>query len=236
MDAQSRGKGGGGVGGPRRLALKTKADGNHAGMCSGCAVQEVVVTESTAAMVRRDATMSMAKANLFTLLIGLPLVIAAVFAYGMIWGGGSFRSGFGEIFSRPLTFVLIMVVGIVVHELIHGLAWALAARKPWRAFRFGFQLKTLTPYAHCTEPMPAWAYRIGVVMPGLLMGLLPLGAGLLREVGWLFVFGLLFTLAAGGDALILWLLRGVPATTLVEDHPSEAGCVVLEPALVSGEA
>lgn len=236
MKVQPRGQGGGGAGAPCRVGRKTTEDGNHARRGSGRAVQEVVVTESTAAMVRRDATMSMAKANLSTLLIGLPLVIAAVFAYGLIWGGASFQSGFGEIFSRPLTFVLIMAVGIVVHELIHGLAWALAARKPWRAFRFGFQLKTFTPYAHCTEPMPAWAYRIGVVMPGLLLGLLPLGAGLLSGVGWLFVFRLLFTLAAGGDALILWLLRGAPATALVEDHPSEAGCVVLEPAPVAGEA
>jgi hypothetical protein len=38
---------------------------------------------------------------------------------------------------------------------------------------------------------------------------------------------LIFTLAAGGDALILWLLRGVPAGRLVRDHPSKPGCLVL---------
>jgi hypothetical protein len=41
-------------------------------------------------------------------------------------------------------------------------------------------------------------------------------------------FGLLFTFAAGGDALVLWLLRGVAPHRLVEDHPTRAGCFVWE--------
>jgi hypothetical protein len=185
--------------------------------------------------VRRDVTISMAKANLYTMLFGLPLVVTVAVVYSLIWDANSFWRGFEDIFGRLLTFGLILVVGVVVHELLHALGWAIAARKPWRAFRFGFQLKTLTPYAHCTEPMPARAYRVGVLMPGLLLGLLPLGVGLLSGAGWLFVFGLLFTFVAGGDALILWVLRRVPGTALVEDHPSAAGCVVIEPAPDAGE-
>lgn len=34
--------------------------------------------------------------------------------------------------------------------------------------------------------------------------------------------------SAGGDWLILWLIRNVKAGSLVEDHPSKAGCYVLE--------
>jgi hypothetical protein len=32
------------------------------------------------------------------------------------------------------------------------------------------------------------------------------------------------TFCAGGDLLVLLLLRGVPANALVEDHPTRAGC------------
>ena len=35
--------------------------------------------------------------------------------------------------------------------------------------------------------------------------------------------------AAGGDWLVLWLLRGVSPGAFVEDHPTRAGCYVLEP-------
>jgi hypothetical protein len=49
------------------------------------------------------------------------------------------------------------------------------------------------------------------------------------ESGDLFWFSLIHTAAAGGDWLILWLIRGVKAGSLVEDHPSNAGCYVLAP-------
>jgi hypothetical protein len=47
--------------------------------------------------------------------------------------------------------------------------------------------------------------------------------------GNLFWFGLVHTAAAGGDWLILWLIRKLKAGRLVEDHPTNAGCYVLEP-------
>jgi hypothetical protein len=46
---------------------------------------------------------------------------------------------------------------------------------------------------------------------------------------WIASIGGLFVLAAGGDLLILLLVRNVGATCLVEDHPIRAGCYVLEP-------
>ena len=45
---------------------------------------------------------------------------------------------------------------------------------------------------------------------------------------FIFIFGLAFILAAGGDILILWLLRKVKAGSLVEDHPKRAGCYVID--------
>jgi hypothetical protein len=44
----------------------------------------------------------------------------------------------------------------------------------------------------------------------------------------LFFFGFLYTTAAGGDFLILWIIRNVKPNTLVEDHPSNAGCYIFE--------
>ena len=95
--------------------------------------------------------------------------------------------------------------------------------------RLGFQWKVLTPYAHCTVPMPARPYRIGAAVPGIALGIVPIAAATALGNGPLLAFGLFFLLAAGGDALILWLLRDVPGDRLVEDHPTRAGCYVLTP-------
>jgi hypothetical protein len=43
------------------------------------------------------------------------------------------------------------------------------------------------------------------------------------------LFGLLFTAAAGGDALVLWRIRQEPAEAWVLDHPTQAGCMIVEP-------
>jgi hypothetical protein len=107
-------------------------------------------------------------------------------------------------------------------------AWALFAKKPLSVFKLGFQWKSITPYAHCKEPMDIQPYRVGSFAPGLLLGILPWMASLFTGDILLFLFGLLYTIAAGGDFLILWIIRNVKPGTLVEDHPTNAGCYVFE--------
>lgn len=73
------------------------------------------------------------------------------------------------------------------------------------------------------------AYRLGGLMPGLVLGLILYALSLILGNGTLLLFGVIHTLAAGGDCLVLWLLRGVRPGALVEDHLTRAGSYVLEP-------
>lgn len=66
-------------------------------------------------------------------------------------------------------------------------------------------------------------------MPGLVLGIFPSLIGIITGYGWIMLFGLLFLLAAGGDILIIWLIRNVEAGKLVKDHPTRAGCCIIEP-------
>lgn len=165
---------------------------------------------------RRDLSIPMANANLYSLAI-LPLValLAAVFVY--LWGYGALSDG--ATFERPVVSIvavyvigfLVVAFGIAAHEAIHGLSWAYFGGKQMSAIKFGFQVKTLTPYAHCKEPIEARTYRIEAAMPGLVVGLLPSLVGIATGNGWIMLFGLFFTFAAGGDLLVLWLIRKVDA-------------------------
>lgn len=173
-----------------------------------------------------DRTTSVAAANVAALAGVLPVLAALAVSFGLVWGWEALGSGFGALVSPLWRFVLVFAAGVLAHELLHAAAWRLAGA-PAGSVRLGFQLKTLTPYAHCSAAMPARAYRIGAATPGVVLGLVPALLGLALGLGGVFWFGLLFTLAAGGDALILWLLRGVEGHRLVEDHPEKPGCSVV---------
>lgn len=172
-----------------------------------------------------DRSFSIGRANGIAVFGFIPPLVLLALLYVAIHGG---RSLFDPLRDASLLVTLVLLLGgIAAHELLHLVAWKLAARPSAGALRLGFQWRTLTPYAHCDEPMSARAYLIGAATPGVVLGLLPVAIGLLAGWGGWMWFGLLFTLAAGGDALILWLLRDVPASRMVIDHPSRAGCIVL---------
>ena len=176
----------------------------------------------------RDLSVSLARANVLTLAIAVPLVGLMLIVYRLLApeDGGL---ALGGTLAYALAFLALVVVGILAHEGIHGLAWAYFGRFPLARIRFGFQASTLTPYAHALDPMPARAYRLGAALPALLLGVLPFAVGTAVGSAGVALYGMIFTFAAGGDLLVLWLIRNVDARARVLDHPSRAGCIVLAP-------
>ena len=172
---------------------------------------------------KRDLSISMERANMLILFTSIPVVVVQFVLFTLVHGGGK-----TDITWNIVIFILAILIGVVVHELIHGLTWAIFGRKPFSAVQFGFQWKTFTPYAHLKEPVEVNAYRLGAFMPGFILGILTYLLSLVSGSGDLFWFSLIHTAAAGGDWLILWLIRGVRTGALVEDHPTNAGCYVLE--------
>ncbi len=174
-----------------------------------------------------DRSASLVAANAYALVLAVPLLALLVVPFGLAWGWAAVADGAVWWADRPALALAALVVGVLAHEGLHAIAWRASARLPPGAVRLGFNWKVLTPYAHCSAPMPARAYRIGAATPGVALGLVPAAAALATGSGPLLAFALLFTLAAGGDALILWLLRGVPPDARVVDHSTRAGCLVL---------
>ena len=167
-------------------------------------------------------TISMLVANLMA--IGMFVVIGAVLgiAFYSIHGSRELDSWNDML----LWFVLLMVLGIAVHELIHGITWLILTHNSFRHLSFGFLPGGV--YCHIDVPMTKRQYVIGAMMPLLLLGILPtLVAFFNGSLLWL-LLGIVFIVSAAGDMMIVWVIRKEPADVLVYDHPSEAGCYIYQ--------
>jgi len=171
---------------------------------------------------KRDLSVSMLRANILGLALIIPVFLILTNIYFRLYGSAQI-----EINGSALIFFVVLIVSVVVHELIHGLTAMFFTKQPFSTVKFGFNLKTLTPYAHMKTTLEVTRYRIVVFLPGLILGIIPYILGLALGNIALALFGVIHIIAAGGDWLILWLIRKVKPGIMVEDHPTRAGCYVL---------
>ena len=180
--------------------------------------------------------MTAGKANLFALVFLIPLVLIVAFPYYYFWPEQFSKQSIGAYVKarEALTFAdisigaIVIVTGVVAHELLHGLGWSFYAKKGWKSIRFGIVWKYLTPFCHCKEPLKLGAYRIGSILPSIVLGFIPSILALITGNLWILIFGFFFTFAAGGDFLILWLLRMERSSAWIQDHPEKIGCMIIQ--------
>lgn len=172
---------------------------------------------------KRDLSVSLERANLIVLFIGIPFATVMFWAFSILHNAEKMETTW-----NTFVFLFIILIGIILHELIHGIGWVLFGKQSFSNIKFGVLWSALTPYAHLKVPIEVNAYRIGAFLPGLIVGIIPFILSLILGNGNLFWFGLLHTIAAGGDWIVLWMIRKLKPGTLVEDHPSRAGCLVFE--------
>ena len=168
--------------------------------------------------VAEKKTISILWANLLAVVLFAVVAVAGWAIMYSLWD----NLHFGGIDS--LIFLVGIVLGLVVHELVHGVTWLLLLKKGFSHLSFG--LMTGAVYCHIDVPMDKRKYVIGALMPLLLVGVVPWVAAILSgSLTWMLV-GAVMISGAIGDIMIVWTLRSEPASTLVYDHPSEIGCYV----------
>lgn len=176
-------------------------------------------------MSNKTITTTVLKANLFSLAISIPLLVLYVVPFLMLHSIEKLAEGIDYML---IWFILVFPVGIIFHELLHGVTWALFAEKGWSSIRFGVQWKVLTPYCHCTKPLFKWQYLLGTIMPFVIMGVNPVIYSLFSGNAFVLIFGLFFSWAAGGDLLGVWMLRSVKWHQCVADHPYQLGFSIVD--------
>ncbi len=162
---------------------------------------------------------------LYVALYGVP--------FGLLWDlDGAITVMKNNIHSKDSNvrwiYGIVIVAGIAVHELIHGVVFAFFAKKGIKSVKFGIVWKMLTPYAHCKEPLPIRSYMLGVIMPFILLGFLPGIYAIFTGNLPLLFFAIFFSGAAVGDFMILNLIYKENKDNLVLDHPTEGGCFILK--------
>ena len=166
---------------------------------------------------------------LYIRLLGV-LVIALVVPFTIIHfqSFNFYFSNFSWLIFLKDTFLFIVSIfaGIILHEAIHGLTWALFVKERLRAISFGILKKSFTPYCHCKGFLQVKHYIVGAIMPAILLGIMPTLWAFVNGSVMIFFLGIYFIVAASGDFLIIYLLRNEHHNDYVKDHETQPGCIV----------
>ncbi len=124
--------------------------------------------------------------------------------------------------SFYIMFIAIIVVSVVLHELLHGIGWAISSGKGWKVVRFN--INAMMPSCACKVALKKKSYLIGVLAPFVVLGL--------GSILFVFIYPGTVSLltmmvnftAAGADLLIAFSVLK-EENCLIADHPTEAGYV-----------
>ena len=173
--------------------------------------------------IKEEVIINLSWANVFVLIVLVVALIIFGIPYLLIWQETVVNDIHASSYS--LIFFLALVFGIVLHELIHGIFWAAFTKEGFKSIKFGIMpaSKFFSPYCHCKEPLKLNHYRLGAIMPLVILGIIPTIISIC--IGSLFIFGLgvFFISSACGDILIFKKTLKEKKDSLLFDHPSEAG-------------
>ena len=176
---------------------------------------------------KTELTISIVKANVFAIVLLIPVMVIGFGLFFLL--NREFRM------ARSVSDMLLLAGGVLIltvaHELVHGLSWALFTGQHMKDIEFGFMKEYLTPYCACKVPLKKGQYIFGALMPLVLVGLVPLAAGILTGYFPLLLIGIVMTVSAAGDIMIVWNIlryRSAAAEVLYVDHPTQGGGIIFE--------
>ncbi|PIQ49886.1 MAG: hypothetical protein COW03_02575 [Cytophagales bacterium CG12_big_fil_rev_8_21_14_0_65_40_12] len=107
------------------------------------------------------------------------------------------------VLLKYLLFMVAWIVGIFIHEFIHGFTFALFGKYGFKSVRFGIEKGTFLFYTSFLEPLPKFGFIVGGIMPSIILGVIPAILALIFGDFVLALFGSIFLYGAGGDFLMV---------------------------------
>lgn len=133
-----------------------------------------------------------------------------------------------SLFDYPIAFIMALLVGIFLHELLHGLPAAIFSKNGFKSVNYGVYWKYLTPYTHCKEPLELRKYKTVLLTPGIILGIIPEIIGIIIQNFDTLMFGVVFTIGALGDLMVFERVKGMNNNILVKDHPESMGLIFID--------
>lgn len=167
-----------------------------------------------------------ASANAASFILFATCVVVFGGAFTALHGFALLKAGFVSFLTNYVVLLLCVTMGMVIHELLHAVAFAMGTHARWQSVTFGFNMKEFAPYCHCSKDLSYNWFMLATLLPGLALGVAPLMVSLVIASGWLLAFGCFFTAGAAGDflcAIRLFPFRG----RRVRDHADSIGFLVL---------
>ena len=155
----------------------------------------------------------------------LPVLFATGIPFFVLHGLSPFD---GWSIMGTLQFLILLMVGIPVHEFLHGIVFGAFAHGGYKSVKFGVDRSTFTPFCHCKAPIRVQYYRLGALMPLFVLGALPFVLSLFNGSFAWWLYGYIYIIAAGGELVALKMLKNIPGHRKVLDHPHKMGFYVLD--------
>lgn len=176
-----------------------------------------------------DASTSFFKINFFGFLIGTIMFFIVIIIYILLWGVNSLANSLNiEGYFEGFLFTLFLIIGIFVHELLHGLGYIIGGIKK-SDLVYGVNWKSMMPYISCKVPVSIKTYKLAGVLPFIILGVIPIIIALFFEgLGLLFFWALLMIMICSGDVFLFFKIRKFSASSFVVEHPKRVGCYILE--------
>ena len=142
---------------------------------------------------------------LFALVFGIPFH----FIWGDIYNFNLIPNQEMGLQTRIVNIVILIIplfIGTVLHELIHGIFYAIFAKNGFKSIKFGTKLKFGVAYCICKELMQIKKINIAVIMPAIILGFIPAILSLILGNQFLLFYGVLFIMGGAGDFLLIYRL------------------------------
>lgn len=171
---------------------------------------------------KHDLTVDVVTASKMALVVMLPFVVIAVAVYFIALG----KEGLNFQFVDLLWLLLGTVGCVVLHELLHGVTWAMFAGG-FRPISFGVIWSALTPYCTCDKPLKKWQYIVGALVPTVVLGVGLTVLSVMMAQMWITLLNVTMIIGGGGDFyMVLKMLKNnFDGEVLYYDHPYECGVV-----------
>lgn len=127
----------------------------------------------------------------------------------------------------PFLGSICIIIGIIFHEIIHAIIAIIYNKDGIKGVKLGVLWGKLTPYCFCKNTLLVWQYKLFLIMPFLILGVIPIIFSFLFDIFFLLIFGIIFSVGSTADLIIIYKISNLSRKNIVQDSSEECGCEVL---------